>query len=187
MGSICDQNFAAILDAIAEIVKPPSGLTLPTLPASGDVTLLRIGTSDGKTRKVCTGPLAPGSYTTLAQAQATGVGWWFTPTADPGLPVAGPTQFVYINPQGGCIANPGETYSADYIGQLPTGGCWDNAAYTPQGSETAGDAMCRSILGGSADSWTCFSEASSGTCAATIPQTTPGTCICGSRANNCTP
>ncbi len=189
MGSICDPDFGAILDSIAEIVKPPSGLSLPTLPAAGDVTMLRIADSSGVTRKVCSGPLAPGAYATLAAAQATKVGWWFTPTGDPGLPVLGPTQFVYINPQGDCIANPGETYSADYLGQLPAGGCWDDPTYTPvSGSgETTGDAMCRSILGGAAGSWTCFSEATNGTCAAAVPQTAPGTCICGSRASNCTP
>ncbi len=184
LGSICDPNFGDLLDSIADIVKPPSGLTLPTLPAAGEVTLLRIANTDGQTRKVCSGPLAPGSYT-LQQAQATGTGWWFAADSNPGPPVAGPTTFVYINPQGDCIANPGETYSADYLGKLPSGGCWDDPSFVRQGAETYGDAMCRSTLGGVADSWTCFAD-SAGACG--VPtQAATGTCICGSRASNCTP
>jgi hypothetical protein len=32
-GSVCDSDFASILDRIADIVKPPSGLVLPSQPA----------------------------------------------------------------------------------------------------------------------------------------------------------
>ena len=127
---------------------------------------------------MCGRPLAPASYAGLADAQATGADWWFTATKDvtsgPGAwnPVA-VSQFVYINPQGQCIANPGETYSADYIGQLPAGGC-------------RSDAECALKLGGAADSWTCFAGAQQNqVCVdpATSPQ--PGTCICGAKSNNC--
>ncbi len=190
LGSICDPNFGQILKDIAELVKPPSGLTLPSVPAADEVTLLRIADASGQTRKVCSGPLQPQVPTnyTLQEAQATGKGWWFTVDGDPAPPTSGATQFVYINPSGGCIANPGETYSADYLGRLPEGGCWDDSQYTRQGDETAGDAMCRSILGGAAETWTCFSEGVAGACAPSVPSSgSPGTCICGSRANNCAP
>ncbi len=186
-GSICDPTFASTLDDIADIVKPPSGLTLPTMPAADEVTILRIAYPDGKTRTVCKGPLGFQSGMTLQQAQETRVDWWFTATPDPAPPAVGATQNVYINPSGACIANPGETYSADYVGQLPKGGCWNNAAYTPLGHETQGDAMCRSILGGAVDTWTCFAGEANGVCA-TPTLSAPGTCICGSRADNgCAP
>jgi hypothetical protein len=180
VGSICDPRFDLLLQQIAELVKPPSGLSLPTQPAESAITLLRIADTNGKTRKVCGRPLAPASYATLAAAQATGADWWFTATKD----VAGAagawnpvavSQFVYINPQGTCIANPGETYSADYLGQLPAGGC-------------RGDAECVQKLGGTVDSWTCYAGVQAGgQCVdpATSPQ--PGTCICGARSNNCPP
>ncbi len=182
LGSICDPDFGAVLESIAEIVKPPSGLTLPTLPAANEVTVLRIASTSGQTRKLCSGPLAYDAAYTLQTAQATKAGWWFTTSPDPAPPAASsPTQYVYINPQGDCIANPGETYAADYIGQLPAGGCWDDA-----GANSA-DAMCQRILGGTAGSWTCFAEDAGSACATTIPASAPGTCICGSRADNCKP
>ncbi len=115
------------------------------------------------------------------------------PTGAAAPPADGPTLFVYINPLGDCIANPGETYSADYLGQVPAGGCWNDPGYVPQGTETTGDAMCRSILGGAAESWTCFAGEAAGTCAPPsydpVTKTgTAGTCICGSRAQNgCAP
>ncbi len=190
MGSICDPTFASILDSIADLVKPPTGLTLPSLPAADEVTLLRIAYPDGQTRKVCGNPLAPGSYPTLADAQATGADWWFTATPDvitqagAWNPVA-VSQFVYINPLGACIANPGETYSADYLGQMPAGGCWNDASYTPQTGETAGDAMCRTILGGAAGSWTCYAGVNDAQACVAPTQAAPGTCICGKPAANC--
>ncbi len=190
LGSICDPNFGSILDSIAELVKPPTGLTLPTQPAADEVTLLRIAYPSGETRKVCGSPLPPGSYNSLGDAQATHADWWFTASADvitqPGAwnPVQVSTH-VYINPLGNCIANPGETYSADYLGQLPAGGCWNNTNYTPAAGETAGDAMCRAILGGVAGSWTCFAGANADEACVAPTQTAPGTCICGSADVNC--
>jgi len=119
---------------------------------------------------------APGHQVTytLATAQATGIDWWFTDGANPLPPAAGATQNVYINPAGSCQANPGETYSADYLGRLPAGGC-------------RSDAECVSVLGGAADSWTCFAGVTGSPEACVDPATAPlpGTCICGSRAQNC--
>jgi hypothetical protein len=177
VGSICDPNFDILLAQIAEIVKPPSGLTLPSRPAASDITLLRIADAGGKTRKVCGTP-EPAGAATLAAAQAaidpntgTRYDWWFTSTRDPGPPVA-VSQFVYINPQGKCIANPGETYSADYLGQLPAGGCQT-------------DSECAQKLGGASASWTCFAGMSGNQCITPTPAQ-PGTCICGDRQkNNC--
>ena len=175
-GSICDGNFADLLDSIAEIVKPPSGLTLPSLPADGEVTLLRIVGTDGQTRKVCVGPLQ-GTYT-LGEAQATGTDWWFTTTANPDPPAAGATKFVYINPAGSCQANPGETYSADYLGQVPAGGC-------------SSEDRCAQMLGGAAADWTCFAGVDgAGACKAPVVRADgswSGTCICGPRTQNCPP
>jgi hypothetical protein len=192
--SICDPNFGGtggILDRIAEIVKPPSGLELPTQPAANEVTLLRIADSSGQTRKVCSRPAPAGLTLAAAQDALDGQGnpydWWFTADGNPGGSVA-LSKFVYINPKGSCIANPGETYSADYLGQLPAGGCWDDPAYAPvPGKETSGDAMCRGMLGGAIGDWTCFAGPGSGagTCARPVAQGAPGTCICGGRSKNC--
>jgi hypothetical protein len=177
-GSICDPNFGNLLSQIAEIVKPPSGLTLPTQPAESAITLLRIADTAGKTRKVCGRPLAAGSYANLAAVQATGADWWFTATKDvtgsvgAWNPVA-VSQFVYINPLGKCIANPGETYSADYLGQLPAGGC-------------RSDADCAQKLGGAASAWTCYAGTqSSGACVDPATSAQPGTCLCGDHAKVC--
>lgn len=187
-GSICDTNFGPALGQIAEIVKPPSGLTLPTQPAASEIALLRIADSSGKTRKLCGKPLAPGTYASLAATQATLADWWFTAGPDATSPAGAwnpvsVSRFVYINPQGQCIANPGETYSADYLGQLPAGGCGDDAG------PGSGDAMCARVLGGSAGSWTCFAGMSGSTCTAPTWNATTkqgsGTCLCGPRSKNC--
>jgi hypothetical protein len=188
-GSICDGAFGTILNDIAEIVKPPSSLTLPSQPAATEVTLLRIE-AGGQTRKVCSRP-APAGLTleaamTARDANGNLYDWWFAADARPGGSVE-TSQYVYINPAGRCIANPGETYSADYLGRLPAGGCWDDTAYTPIGDETRGDAMCRGILGGEAGAWTCYAGVDGANACVTPIAASPGTCICGSRANNCGP
>ncbi|HEY6005327.1 MAG TPA: hypothetical protein VIV57_20775 [Anaeromyxobacter sp.] len=190
-GSICDPDFGTLLAQIAELVKPPSGLSLPTKPAESAITVLRIADTSGRTRKVCGRPLAAASYPSLAAAQATGADWWFTAVKDvtSGAGAWNPvavSQFVYINPQGSCIANPGETYSADYLGQVPAGGCGDDAGLN------SGDDMCARKLGGSASDWTCYAGANGGGSCATATWnpatgTGTGTCICGSRINNCGP
>jgi hypothetical protein len=170
-GSICDPSFGTLLDEIAEIVKPPTGLELPSQPAATEVTLLRIE-ADGQTRKICGRPLAPraGTNYTLAQAQETGADWWFTATSNPGEP-APTSRFVYINPAGSCVANPGETYSADYLGMVPAGGCLS-------------DAQCGQVLGGNEGSWTCYAGVEGDVCV-TPTAAKPGTCICGARPQNC--
>jgi hypothetical protein len=175
VGSICDPDFGTLLSQIAEIVKPPSGLSLPTQPAESAITLLRIADTSGKTRKLCGRP-EPVGAATLAAAQAAvdangnRYDWWFTATRDPGPPVP-VSQHVYINPQGRCIANPGETYSADYLGLVPAGGCQT-------------DADCVQKLGGNSGAWTCFAGMSGNVCQ-TPTQAQPGTCICGPRSQNC--
>jgi hypothetical protein len=58
---------------------------------------------------------------------------------------------------GQCDANPGETYSAQYLGFVPADGC-----------ATASD--CQAVLGGKAGDWTCTIE----------PGELRGTCTCGS-------
>jgi hypothetical protein len=174
-GSICDGDFASVLDRIAEIVKPPSGLLLPSEPANTDVTLLRIASASGKTRKTCRGPAPAGL--TADQAAADAYDWWFTAsreqdTAGQRASTAA-TRYVYINhATGNCEANGGETFSADYLARLPSSGC-----------QTDDD--CVGALGGKSGDWTCFSGVdSAGACSAPTP-TAPGTCLCGARAANC--
>jgi hypothetical protein len=167
-GSICDPDFGQLLNDIAEIVKPPQTLTLPSTPADSEITLLRIMGPNGDTRKLCGRPLAQGGFANVAEAQATGADWWFTAFDEPGVPVP-VSRFVYINPQGGCRANPGETYSADYLGVVPAGGC---ARMPEDGPPEAslGSVDCQAKLGGRAESWDCF-----------VPPGMPvGTCTCRS-------
>jgi hypothetical protein len=160
-GSICDPNFGEILERVADIVRPPDVLELPTPPASDVLTVLRIVDEDaGLTIKTCVGPAGPGL--TEAQAAATGCGggpcdWWFVADRSGSRDSLQVSQFVYINPASTyCQANPGETYSADYLGRLPEDGC-----------TSAND--CVAALGGSLADWTCE-----------VPIVgQPGTCVCG--------
>jgi len=176
-GSICDPDFATILDRIAEIVKPPSGLLLPSQPADAVVTVLRIVGQDGKTRKTCNGP-APATLT-AAEAKADNYDWWFTATREQltdlqQQPTAA-SRYIFINhATQNCEASPGETYSADYIGRLPQTGC------TGATAEEA-DQSCVATLGGRPGDWTCFAG-TDGSGACMLP-TSPlvGTCICGPR------
>jgi hypothetical protein len=175
VGSVCDPDFGTLLNEIADIVKPPETLTLPSVPAESRIAMLRIVRPNGDTRKICnpalpphpadgvTPPQPPTNYT-LQGAQNTGADWWFTADAHAGAPydptgvatVAVPSQFVYINSlKGGCLLNPGETWSLDYIGILPAGGCTD-------------DADCTAKLGGQAGAFKCFVP----------PGLTRGTCTC---------
>ena len=175
VGSICD-TFGDTLGRIAEIVKPPTGLALPTQPAATDVTILRITNSKGDTLHTCSRPapaapaLAPGDVAwneTNAGTYLASLGeydWWFTKTKDQltnvqRLPSAS-SQYVYINhATGQCEADLGQTYSADYIGQLPPGGCADAAG-------------CAAALGGDAASWTCYGYDG------TVSPVRMGTCVC---------
>jgi hypothetical protein len=190
VGSVCG-DFKPLLREVAEIVKPPQTLSLPTVPAESAIAILRIAGPDGQTRKICGRPLPPTrpNYT-RAEAQATRSDWWFVATGDPAAPfdpsptattapVSSPTKFVYINPQGSCIANPGETYSADYLGVVPAGGCTiqsgevlpgpDNVLDTPD-DVVLGSADCQAKLGGRFGDWACH-----------VPTgLTTGTCTCRS-------
>jgi hypothetical protein len=188
VGSICG-DFKPLLREVAEIVKPPQTLSLPTVPAEAGIALLRIASSSGVTRKLCGRPLAPRRPTyTFAEAQATGADWWFvesvspTPPYDPtptssATPVSAPTQFVYINPQGACIANPGETYSLDYLGVVPPGGCKVEVGDLDAGPDGVigtsddivnGSSDCQNKLGGRFSDWQCY----------TPPGLATGTCQC---------
>ena len=181
VGSVCDQ-FGPLLSSVADIVKPPQTLSLPSLPAESAIAILRIADGSGGTRKICGRPLSPQQPTnyTRAQAESTGADWWFTATANPGVgadsggpydpdgaaTVSVPSRFVYINPKGSCIANPGETYSADYLGRVPAGGCQQTPATDPLGALD-----CQAKLGGTAQDWQCYIPPGA-------PSNTIGTCTC---------
>ena len=187
-GSICDPGFGTILDRIAEIVKPPSGLLLPSQPADEDVTVLRI-TSNGKTRKNCNGP-APAELST-AEAEAASYDWWFTASReqldDVQKDPTAASKYIYINHlTDNCEARPGETYSADYIGRLPASGCSGEGA-TPEEAMAAADDSCVAMLGGRPGDWTCFAGTDAvGACVAPASAVV-GTCLCGSREVVCRP
>jgi hypothetical protein len=152
-GSICDPSFGTILSSIADIVKPPSSLVLPTLPASTGVTVLRITDRAGLTRETCRGP-APDTMTEQEAVNA-GYDWWFTEQGTTRDPSAA-SLYVRINTaSGNCEANPGETYSADYLGRVPESGCTTRQ-------------QCADELGGAAQDWGCYIE----------PAQTVGTCVC---------
>jgi hypothetical protein len=144
--SVCDYSFARTLQGIAELVKPPAGLQLPTQPAAGEVTVLRIVGQDGSSRR-CSGPSAEAD-------------WWFVDCGDGSPAPAGvATTCLSIRPRSSCEANPGETYSAEYLGIVPASGC---GAASLQSSE------CAQLLGGRAQDWTCEIP----------PGQARGTCLC---------
>ena len=148
-GSVCDayppRTFGPILSAIADLATPPSSLKLETQPAAADVTVLRIVGADGSTRRVCT----PGTDWCFVSCSDT--------SASPACLAAGATsQCIAIDHRNGvCEANPGETYSAEYLGMVPPGGC-----------ATAAD--CTATLGNGAN-WVCYAS----------PGQSRGTCVCG--------
>ncbi len=169
VGSICHDNatpgqppdFSSILKRVAEVVKQPAGLQLPTQPAAAALTILRIVGTDGKTRKTCSA--AAPSGTTGAALDV--YDWWFTDGDDlHSRAPTGASRFIYINKVDSngvaihrCEANPGETYSADYLGLVPAGGC-----------DTALD--CEVALGVRKTPWICQKETGA----------VRGTCLCGS-------
>ncbi len=189
VGSVCS-DFGPLLQQVAEVVKPPQTLSLPTLPSEAAITILRIATPAGETRKICGRPLAPAwpvNYATRQEAEATGADWWFTKTANPDVPwdpspgvsIAVPTQFVYINPSGDCKANPGETYSADYLGVVPAGGCVqkpEDFVFDPVSATTkvAGSVDCQDKLGAHFSDWECYVPPPG------PPVVATGTCTCRS-------
>jgi hypothetical protein len=182
VGSVCG-DFRPILNGVAEIVKPPQTLSLPSAPAEQAIAILRIATPAGETRKICGRPLPPVQpngvpWPDRHTAEASGADWWFTKSANPDVPwdptvgtsnatptVAIPTKFVYINPSGNCKANPGETYSADYLGVVPADGCtvmpedYDPAGRIDPSTATTrlvGSTDCKDKLGGHFGDWECY-------------------------------
>lgn len=129
--SVCN-DFGDTLIAIANLVLPPSTLQLASLPAASEITMVRIIDTSGNQRKVCTQATSSSEKTTA--------GWWFTtdntPTAaTPTCDATGtavttdPTRCIYINhasTTNDCEAGAGETYSAEYLGVVPPGGCSDD-------------------------------------------------------------
>jgi len=167
-GSICNPGgpgspgFSSILVRVAEIVKQPSTLRLPTVPALPRLTQLRIVDPAGNTRKKCEGPAPAGA----SLADQAGYDWWFTPDEFDRTP-GNASQFIFINrnrPNRSCEANPGETYSADYLGKVPSGGC-------------LGTGDCAAGLGGAPESWRCCVDVDTVT-GACIPPTGPSTGTC---------
>jgi hypothetical protein len=133
---------------------------LDSVPATSDITIVRIAdSSSGATRRICT----------------QGVGWWFYDCADTTqVPAVSPvpTQCIFIDhASGDCEANPGETYSAEYLGQLPPGGC-TGASPTVLPSPSCAQALPQAD-GGPSDpnGWWCYGPAG-GT----------GTCVCSANA-----
>lgn len=169
-GSVCNPGapgspgFSSILERVAEVVKQPAGLRLPTQPANDALTILRIVGTDGKTRKTCSRPAPPG--TTGAALDA--YDWWFTAGDDTDRTPTTASRFVYLNrTTRACEANPGETYSADYLGLVPASGC-------------STQADCLDALGGAIDDWACCMgfDRDTGAC---LPPSGPtrGSCLCG--------
>ena len=161
-------DFSSILDRVAEVVKQPTGLRLPTQPATAGLTVLRIVGTDGKTRKTCSAPAPVG--TTAVPDPITGAvlndfDWWFIDPADLTDPTGQRPTTASRNIQINravlrCTANPGETYSADYLGLVPA----------PDGCATATD--CEVALGVRKSPWICVKEAGALASAR-------GSCICG--------
>ncbi|HEU4384673.1 MAG TPA: hypothetical protein VFR85_14390 [Anaeromyxobacteraceae bacterium] len=120
-GSVC-APFGATLVALAGLVVPPQGLELDSVPAAADITLVRIATTaTGATRRICT------RAATQAEADTHTFGWWFydcsSSVTPPPVSTSATTCIFIDHTSGDCEANPGETYSAEYLGQLPPGGC----------------------------------------------------------------
>ena len=132
--SVCEANWSNTLTNIAQLAKPPPGLTLPTQPATSDVTVLRIESADGKTARYCSGP-------------GTAADWNFIDcrTGAPSGPEGKTASLCLVinHGTGNCEASAGETYIAQYLGRVPAGGC-----------KAASD--CTTALGGKDTDWQCL-------------------------------
>ena len=175
--SISASGFGNVLSQIANLVSAPSALMLASQPAASEVTLIQIQDSNGEQVEIC--PQA------LTQAATSTAGWWFmdcgTPTSPPppvatdgsGNPLT--TACIYINhDSGACEANAGQTYSAEYLGQVPPGGCQGASQTAPPLDlpPPAGSVACFNALKGagsslSAADWWCYG-----------PNGGTGTCVC---------
>lgn len=144
--SVCG-SFAGPLQQIADLVKPPDRLTLPSAPASDVVTQLRVQDGDGTTAHVCVGP---------DPAQE----WWFVdcPPAQPNPVTAGTSACILLRPGSACEPGPGQTLLAAYLGRVPVEGCTSAAG-------------CAAALGGEASNWTCDGATATirGTCLCAQP------------------
>lgn len=147
-GTVCDayppSTFGPVLSAIADLVKPVEALRLPTRPAARAVTQVKITDKAGLTRKTC----------------APETDWCFVDCADrsatPACLEGGTSECIRIDhDRGSCEANPGEVYSAEYLGTIPEGGC-------------ASENDCTAALGGRVGDWTCNVE----------PGQSRGSCTC---------
>lgn len=147
--SVCG-SFAGPLQQIADLVKPPDRLTLPSAPASEVVTQLRVQGTDGRTVHVCVGP-------------DTAQEWWFVDcnavdgSGQP-LPVTGTSACIQLRAGSACEPGPGQTLQAEYLGRVPAAGC-------------ASQAECATALGGTAADWVCdgASGTTRGTCLCARP------------------
>jgi hypothetical protein len=157
--SVCAADFGTTLTRIAELVKPPAGLTLPSQPAASEVALLRIEDAAGAIVHRCTGPGSTLDWTFVDCRTGAAV----PDNASARASVT--TACIAINPAVAsapasagarrCVPNPGESYVAQYLGMVPPSGC---AAATD----------CSAALGGTADQWTCDIP----------PGQARGTCLC---------
>jgi hypothetical protein len=163
--SISD-DMGVVLGQVADLVGAPSILNLANVPAADEVAVLRIVDGGGYTRKVCT--------RAETSADRTTAGWWFVACNDTAVPPAvasGPTNCIYINhasTTGDCEAAAGESYSAEYLGQLPVGGC-SGATPDPAPSLACAQALGKGAAATAEDAkgWWCYGAAG-----------TKGTCIC---------
>jgi len=171
--SISTTGFGNVLSQIANLVSAPSALSLASQPAASEVTLIQIVDASGYQVKIC--PEA------LSQSDTSTAGWWFmdcgTPTSPPppvatdgsGNPVT--TACIYINHDSGtCEASAGQTYSAEYLGQVPPGGC-PNATQIPAPSAACASALGASGSNQSAADWWCYgANGGNGTCVCNTAQ-----------------
>ncbi len=158
-GSVVE-DFGPLLGAIANLAKAKDVLTLPTVPASSDITVVRIVATTGVQRTTCS--------QATSDAQRAGAGWWFINCGAQQRPppvASGVTSCVFIN-QTNCAANPGETYSVEYLGMMPPGsGCTGARTTMPAaGTPDPGASDCATKLGGKADAWWCYGASDPGTC-----------------------
>jgi hypothetical protein len=145
---VCSADFATTLKNIADLVKPPDALTLPSQPASDVVTQLRLVGADGKTAYVCSAPAPP----------PTPGDWWFVDCgtgAD--LPAGSLSACIKLNSSGPCVPAAGQTLVAEYLGRVPANGCTVGALNAPS-------AECAAALGGVDTQWTCDGTGTVGTC-----------------------